>query len=161
MDHLRCQYVPRERLITSPVTKSSGSLMMVNSVNVIVTGGADGFCAIWKWSMKIPLRIKNYRNLLGLILQLPNRGRLCWRLWRDRRVPKYLKGMVIVALLYVLSPIDLIPEFFVPFIGQLDDATLLLLASYLLIRWSPQEVVSEHRASISTNFGGRLRSWLS
>jgi uncharacterized membrane protein YkvA (DUF1232 family) len=111
--------------------------------------------------MKIPFRIKNYRNLLGLIPQLPNVARLCWRLWRDRRVPTYLKAMVIAALLYMLSPIDLIPEFFVPLIGQLDDATLLLLVSYLLIRWSPQEVVSEHMASISTNFGGRLRPWLS
>jgi uncharacterized membrane protein YkvA (DUF1232 family) len=134
---------------------------MVNLVNVIITDGADGFCAKWGWSMKIPSRIKNYRNLLGLILQLPNRGRLCWRLWRDCRVPKYLKGMVIATLLYVLSPVDLIPELFVPFVGQLDDATLLLLASYVLIRWSPQEVVSEHRAPISTNVGGRLRPWLS
>jgi uncharacterized membrane protein YkvA (DUF1232 family) len=111
--------------------------------------------------MKIPSYIKHYRNLLRLIPHLPNMGRLCWRLWHDHRVPKYLKGMVIAALLYVLSPVDLIPEFFVPLVGQLDDATLLLLASYLLIRWSPEEVVSEHMASISTNLGGRLRPWLS
>jgi uncharacterized membrane protein YkvA (DUF1232 family) len=109
--------------------------------------------------MKIPLRIQNYRNLLALLPQLPNMGRLCWRLWRDRRVPKYLKGMVMAALLYVLSPVDLIPGFLVPLIGQLDDATLLLLASYLFIRWSPQEVVSEHMASTGTNFWGRLRPW--
>jgi uncharacterized membrane protein YkvA (DUF1232 family) len=111
--------------------------------------------------MKIPLRIKNYRTVLGLILQLPTMGRLCWRLWRDRRVPKYLKGMVIATLLYVLSPIDLIPEFFVPLIGQLDDATLLLLTSYFFIRWSPQKVVSEHMASLSTISGGQLRLWRS
>jgi uncharacterized membrane protein YkvA (DUF1232 family) len=130
---------------------------MVKLVNAIVTDGGDGFCAKWKCSMKIPLRIKNYRNLLRLIPQLRNVGRLCWRLWRDRRVPKYLKAMVIAALLYVLLPVDLIPEFFIPLVGQLDDATLLLLASYLLIRWSPQEVVSEHMASISSNVGARLR----
>jgi uncharacterized membrane protein YkvA (DUF1232 family) len=109
--------------------------------------------------MNTLLHIKNYRNLLRLLPHLPHMGRLCWRLWRDRRVPKYLKGMVIVTLLYVLSPIDLIPEFFVPFIGQLDDATLLLVASYLLIRWSPREVVNEHMASRSTILHGRLRLW--
>ena len=69
--------------------------------------------------------------------------------------------MLIVVLLYVLSPVDLIPEFFVPLVGQLDDATLLLLAIYLLIRWSPQEVVREHIVSINTHFGGRWRPWLS
>jgi uncharacterized membrane protein YkvA (DUF1232 family) len=111
--------------------------------------------------MKIPLRQKNYRNLLALIPQLPNIGRLCWRLWSDRRVPKYLKAMVIAALLYVLSPIDLIPGFLVPLIGQLDDVTLLMLAGYLFIRWSPQEVVVEHMTSIDTDFLGRFRPWLS
>jgi uncharacterized membrane protein YkvA (DUF1232 family) len=111
--------------------------------------------------MKMPLHIKNYRNILGFILQLPNLLRLCWRLWHDQRVSKYLKAMVIAVLLYVLSPVDLIPEFFLPLVGQLDDVTLLLLASYLLIRWSPQDVVSEHTASISTHFGRRLKPWLS
>jgi uncharacterized membrane protein YkvA (DUF1232 family) len=111
--------------------------------------------------MKIPLHIKHYHNILGFIPQLPNLVRLCWRLWHDQRVSKYLKTMVIAVLLYVLSPVDLIPGFFVPLVGQLDDATLLFLASYLLIRWSPQGVISEHITSISTNFGGRLQPWLS
>jgi uncharacterized membrane protein YkvA (DUF1232 family) len=111
--------------------------------------------------MKIPLRMKNYRNLLALGPQLPRMGRLCWRLWRDRRVPKYLKGMVIAVIIYVLSPVDLIPGLLVPLIGQLDDATLLMLAGYLLIRRSPPEVVAEHMASIDTGFLARFRPWLS
>jgi uncharacterized membrane protein YkvA (DUF1232 family) len=111
--------------------------------------------------MKMPFHIKNYCNILRCIPQVPNLVRLCWRLWHDQRVSKYLKAMLIVVLLYVLSPVDLIPEFFVPLVGQLDDATLLLLAIYLLIRWSPQEVVSEHIVSINTHFGGRWRPWLS
>jgi uncharacterized membrane protein YkvA (DUF1232 family) len=98
--------------------------------------------------MRTLLRMKNYGRLLGLIPQLPNVGRLCWRLWRDRRVPRYLKGMVVVTLLYVLSPVDLIPGFLVPVLGQLDDVTLVLLASYLFIRWSPLEVVHEHLSSL-------------
>jgi uncharacterized membrane protein YkvA (DUF1232 family) len=98
--------------------------------------------------MKIPLRMTNYRNVLALMPRLTNVGRLCWRLWRDRRVPKYLKGMLVGALLYVLSPVDLIPGFLVPVIGQLDDVTLVLLAGYLFIRWSPQAVVHEHLSSL-------------
>jgi uncharacterized membrane protein YkvA (DUF1232 family) len=98
--------------------------------------------------MKTPLRMKHYRRLLAVIPQLPNVGRLCWRLWRDRRVPKYLKAMVVATLLYVLSPVDLIPGFLTPVIGQLDDVTLVLLASYLFGRWSPQEVVQEHLSAL-------------
>ena len=110
--------------------------------------------------MKRLLQIKNYRNLLALLPQLPKVGRLCWRLWRDRRVPKSLKGMIVAALLYVLSPIDLVPGFLVPVFGQLDDVTVLMLAAYLFIRWSPPTVVAEHMASIGTNFFSPFRPWL-
>jgi uncharacterized membrane protein YkvA (DUF1232 family) len=103
--------------------------------------------------------VKRCRNLLVLLPQLPKIGRLCWRLWRDRRVPKYLKAMVIAAILYVLSPVDLIPEFFMPLIGQLDDATLLFLAGYYFIHWSPPEVVAEHMAAIGRDFLRRRRPW--
>ena len=98
--------------------------------------------------MHIPVRAKNYRSLLALVPQLPNLGRLCWRLWRDRRVPRYLKLMVVAVLLYVFSPLDLVPGFLAPVIGQLDDATLALLAGYLLIRLSPREVVDEHLSAL-------------
>ena len=68
--------------------------------------------------------------------------------------------MIIAVILYVISPIDLVPEVLVPVLGQLDDATLLMLAAYLFMRWSPPEVVAEHMASISTNFFSKFRPWL-
>ena len=52
------------------------------------------------------------------------------------------------------------PGFFVPVLGQLDDATLLMLGTYLFMRWSPPEVVAEHMASINTNFFSKFRPWL-
>jgi uncharacterized membrane protein YkvA (DUF1232 family) len=60
----------------------------------------------------------------------------------------------------VLSPIDLVPGFLVPVLGQLDDATLAMLGIYLFIRWSPPEVVAEHVASMGTNFFSKFRPWL-
>jgi uncharacterized membrane protein YkvA (DUF1232 family) len=109
--------------------------------------------------MNSPLRIENYRLLLRLLPQLPKVGRLCWRLWRDHRVPRSLKGMIVAILVYVLSPIDLVPGFLAPVLGQLDDATLAMLGAYLFIRWSPPEVVAEHMASIGANFFRRFRPW--
>ena len=108
-----------------------------------------------------PLRIMNFRHFLALLPRFPKLARLCWRLWRDPRVPKSLKAMVVAAILYVLSPVDLVPGFLVPALGQLDDATLLMLAAYLLIRWSPPEVVAEHGASLGTVFRRKFRPWLS
>ena len=49
------------------------------------------------------------------------------RLRRDPRVPRRAKVAVAFAGLWVLSPIDLIPEF-IPVIGPLDDVIVVALA---------------------------------
>ena len=64
--------------------------------------------------------------LRQLGLALPNMGKLLVRLMRDPRVPIRPKRAVGGVLLYMVSPIDLIPEMIMPVIGQVDD--LLLIA---------------------------------
>jgi uncharacterized membrane protein YkvA (DUF1232 family) len=103
------------------------------------------------------MKILRWRGPLFVYLwrflpHLPNFVRLFWRLFWDRRVPIYLKGMVVVAVLYVLSPLDILPDY-LPLIGQIDDLSLLLLAGYYFIRWSPTRVVAEHVATIDKHFG--------
>ena len=64
------------------------------------------------------------------------------RLRKDRRVPRSAKLAVAVAGLWVLSPIDLIPEF-VPIIGPLDDVIVVALAFRYAARQVPREVLLE------------------
>jgi uncharacterized membrane protein YkvA (DUF1232 family) len=64
------------------------------------------------------------------------------RLWRDPRVPRRVKLAVAFAGLWVLSPIDLIPEF-LPVIGPLDDAVVVALALRYAARRVPREVLVE------------------
>ncbi|HNW38268.1 MAG TPA: YkvA family protein [Methanosarcina vacuolata] len=45
---------------------------------------------------------------------------------RYREVPWWFIGAVIFAVLYIISPFDLIPDF-IPILGQLDDVAVLLL----------------------------------
>jgi uncharacterized membrane protein YkvA (DUF1232 family) len=111
--------------------------------------------------MKKLLRSGIYLRILPLIPQLPNLVRLGWRLFRDSRVPKSLKSMVILALLYSLSPIDVIPDFFLPGVGYLDDVTLLFLVGYYFIRWSPEAVVAEHVQALRGRFHGTFQRWWS
>lgn len=78
--------------------------------------------------------------------------RLSWRLARDPRVAPVYKLVVPVAiLLYLISPIDLIPDFLLG-LGQVDDLGLigvaLLITFRLLPRLAPAEVVSEHLAEL-------------
>jgi uncharacterized membrane protein YkvA (DUF1232 family) len=96
--------------------------------------------------------------LLRLLPHLANFARLFWRLFRDPRVPLYLKGMVLMAFLYVLSPFDFVPDF-LPIVGQVDDLALLILAVYYFIRWSPRDIVGEHVAAIDEEFRARFQRW--
>jgi uncharacterized membrane protein YkvA (DUF1232 family) len=64
------------------------------------------------------------------------------RLLGDRRVPRRVRLALAALLVYLLSPIDLVPDF-VPVAGQLDDALLLALALRLLLRASGPEIVRE------------------
>ena len=59
---------------------------------------------------------------------------------RDPRVPRRAKIAVMVAALWVLSPIDLIPEF-LPVIGPLDDIIVVALLLRYAGRTVPRQVL--------------------
>jgi uncharacterized membrane protein YkvA (DUF1232 family) len=64
------------------------------------------------------------------------------RLRRDPRVPRRAKVAVALAGLWVLSPIDPIPEF-LPIIGPLDDVLVVALAFRYAARRVPRDVLLE------------------
>ena len=61
----------------------------------------------------------------------------------DERVPRSSKMLVGAAVLYVASPIDLIPEF-IPVLGPLDDILVVSLVVARLVRTAGPEVVAQH-----------------
>ena len=81
-------------------------------------------------------------RFLQVLLHLPNFARLYWRLFRDWRVPILPKALLVLALVYVVSPLDVIPDF-IPVIGEMDDIVVVLSGLWLFIRLCPPEVVRE------------------
>ena len=73
---------------------------------------------------------------------LPSCVTLLRRLCRDPRVPGSAKVALTLAALWVLSPIDLIPEF-LPIIGPLDDVVVVALALRYAGRRVPRAVLLE------------------
>ena len=74
---------------------------------------------------------------------LPNLVMLFRGLLRDPRVPRGSKALLWFAIVWALSPIDLIPEF-VPVAGPLDDAIVAALVLRHVLRKSGPEVVRDH-----------------
>ncbi len=86
---------------------------------------------------------------IGFLRQLIEQVRLSWALLRDDRVPTMYKLIPILALIYVISPIDLIPDV-IPILGQLDDVGIFVASLSLFNSLAPADVVAEHLERIQT-----------
>jgi len=76
------------------------------------------------------------RELAGSTLRLvPDLIRLVRALLADETTPRSVKAALVGLLVYLVSPIDVVPDFF-PVIGSLDD----LIISALVLRWAGRRV---------------------
>lgn len=74
---------------------------------------------------------------------LPNMVLLLGRLLKDTRVPAAEKALFAAAVIYVISPIDFIPDVF-PFIGQVDDLYVVALSLLRLVNRTDESIVRHH-----------------
>lgn len=74
---------------------------------------------------------------------------LAWRLFFDMRIPLLTKIIFIVVLsIYVLSPIDFVPDL-LPVVGQVDDLVVLVFCLIQFIEACPLSVIDEHKLAIA------------
>lgn len=82
-------------------------------------------------------------RLRSFLMFLPNMVMLMVRLLKDARVPTAEKALFAAAIVYVISPIDLIPDMF-PFIGQVDDLYVVALVLLRVVNRTDESVVRQH-----------------
>ncbi len=75
-------------------------------------------------------------------LSLRNKGRLAVALVRDRRIPLAARAIPPALVLYLATPIDVIPDF-IPVLGHLDDVLIVGLGIHLLLRFTPRAALSD------------------
>lgn len=80
--------------------------------------------------------------LRGLLLLLNMTGvpRLVMRLMVDRRVPLRLKLILPAALVYLISPLDLVPSI----LPGIDDVLVIIISLVMFLGMAPRDVVLEH-----------------
>jgi uncharacterized membrane protein YkvA (DUF1232 family) len=78
-----------------------------------------------------------------LLLFIPNLLGLLLGLLKDARVSKSDKAILAGIIMYVIVPLDIIPDF-IPFIGQVDDAYLLAISILRLLNRADRRVVMDH-----------------
>ncbi len=107
----------------------------------LVLIGLGMLLASWALMVMLAARLPE-GTLKELASFLPDCVTTVRRLRGDPRVPRRAKLAVGFAGLWVLSPIDLIPEF-LPVIGPLDDVVVVALALRYAARQVPPEVLFE------------------
>ncbi|MCU0623402.1 MAG: DUF1232 domain-containing protein [Gemmatimonadaceae bacterium] len=83
------------------------------------------------------------RTVLGVIRRLPDYLRMLAGLMGDARVSRIDRGLVIAAAAYIVLPLDFIPDV-IPFLGEVDDVFLLVLALQRLVERAGRDVLLDH-----------------
>lgn len=101
--------------------------------------------------VQVPLPEGNFGALERVWEQL----RLAWLLFGDNRVSLALKVLPVLAIAYVISPLDMLPALLFRLLGVLDDVAIFGLAIMIFNSLSPEDAVVEHLRQL--RFGGKYR----
>ncbi|MEA2521173.1 MAG: hypothetical protein QOI81_819 [Actinomycetota bacterium] len=101
--------------------------------------------ALAVWAIVIAVLLVSGRKWMAIAAAkvLPDLLRLMRGLARDPRVPRGSRWLLGFAALWVLSPIDLIPEF-IPVAGPLDDIVVVALVLRHVLKKAGRTVAEDH-----------------
>ncbi|MEO7349566.1 MAG: DUF1232 domain-containing protein [Terrimesophilobacter sp.] len=107
---------------------------------------------LWREQRKHPGRT----SLVDLLRLAPDVVRLLKRLATDRAVPVGVRIWLGVLMVYLLSPIDLIPDF-IPVLGYLDDALVVVIALRFATKHAGIDAVTKHWPGTPSGLAAVLR----
>ena len=82
-------------------------------------------------------------RLALMLLNMTGIPRLVFRLMLDGRVPIRTKLIPVAALIYLISPFDIVHDM-IPALGRIDDLLAIVLGILLFLVAAPYDVVVEH-----------------
>lgn len=95
------------------------------------------------------ITVKLLHKLKDISRRLKSELQVLMLAYKDKRTPVLAKLLVGVTVGYLLSPIDLIPDF-IPLLGILDDLIIVPVLIRLSLRMIPTEVLEEARQAAKT-----------
>ena len=86
---------------------------------------------------------------MGRLLQFRTELMMLWRAFLTPETPLWLKGLMLLVPLYLISPLDIIPDF-IPLAGWLDDIVVIPLLVSWIVSLLPQRSPASPRATQSS-----------
>ena len=84
-----------------------------------------------------------------MLWRLLNSARLLGRLMREPRVPLLTKAIPVLAGLYIVTPLDFVPDI-LPALGQIDDLVIAVVAVEVFVRMCQRDVKTHHEHAIAS-----------
>jgi uncharacterized membrane protein YkvA (DUF1232 family) len=100
------------------------------------------------------VRVTSWLSAPRLLKSIWSQARLAVRLFREPHVPFLTKALLPLSALYVIWPLDFLPDI-VPFLGQLDDLGVAALLLEVFLGLCPTAARTFHAEAIT---GGRKYS---
>ena len=95
-------------------------------------------------------------GVIDLVRLLPDLLRLFKRVATDGAVPWMVRVELMLLLGYLVSPIDLIPDF-IPVIGFLDDAVVVAIMLRIVVRTAGPQMLQRHWPGTPQGLGALCR----
>lgn len=119
-----------------------------------------GLVALWALLI-VTLWVEQRRHPGGglfhdLLRLAPDVIRLLQRLAADRSVSIGVRVWLVVLLMYLISPIDLVPDF-IPILGYADDALVVAIALRFATRRAGSAAIEQHWPGTPEGLGAVLR----
>jgi uncharacterized membrane protein YkvA (DUF1232 family) len=92
------------------------------------------------------------KKSIGVWASIIRQFRLAWRLLWDPRVSLWVKLAPFFTALYIISPLDFIPDTILG-LGQIDDLGALLLGLQLFVELTPDAIVWQHLQKMGYDVG--------
>lgn len=102
--------------------------------NPLMSGKLSGLYGRWRQRVHDSIRRYGPEKLADGILLVPDLLALVIRLMTDSRVPLLYRAQLLLASVYVLSPVDIVPEVFLGAVGLADDAVVMSIVIMRLLQ---------------------------
>jgi uncharacterized membrane protein YkvA (DUF1232 family) len=99
--------------------------------------------AVWLLAILILVLVGRKQQARELATAIPNLLILFRGLLRDPRVPRGSKIWLMLAVIWIASPIDLVPEF-IPVLGPADDVIVAALVLRHVLKRTDRSLLAEH-----------------
>jgi uncharacterized membrane protein YkvA (DUF1232 family) len=80
---------------------------------------------------------------------------MVWAMLRNPAAPAIAKLVALLSVVYIISPIDLVPDV-IPFLGWLDDGVITILLFKLAFKLLPKEMYESLKAQFEQKKGSKV-----